>query len=440
MRDNASAPESSRSRNASLKLLTRAGIVFLLAVMLYVGYQAAQVLFPPNVYETALLATVEDVVEAEGVLLFDESYLTGGGTLGYLVEDGERVSAGTAVAELYSDASQASLRRQLIQLEDQIELLQRSQNTSATQLDAIQRERSSALYALMDALDSGEHEESADGAEAYLLAQNKLWVITGEVTDFSAQIGELNARRESVRASLGSPTQITATQTGYFIRASSTGQLNLGAEQILTMSAAELQAYAASSPTRALEGCVGKLVSGFSWRYVGVCPAKEGQKLLGQDGRPLKASVRLRFPGQVETPVKASVTEVSTDEAAGLTRFVLTCEVINGDVLRLNAASAQIIVGESTGLRIPSAAVHYLKEDGTEAETRGENYIPGVYVKYGNLARFCRIDPVDDAHPLITDGDYQIVLPSGTANSVSEVRLYDEIIASGQNLYDGKLL
>ena len=75
-----------------------------------------------------------------------------------------------------------------------------------------------------------------------------------------------------------------------------------------------------------------------------------------------------------------------------------------------------------------------------EAEGQGENYIPGVYVKYGNLARFCKIDPVDDQHPQVLDGDYLIVLSSGTAGSISQVRLYDEIIVSGQNLYDGKLL
>lgn len=67
-------------------------------------------------------------------------------------------------------------------------------------------------------------------------------------------------------------------------------------------------------------------------------------------------------------------------------------------------AAARISVGEHSGLRVPAAAVHYLKEDGTEAETQGENYVPGVYVKLGNIARFCRIDPVDADHPLITDG------------------------------------
>ena len=133
---------------------------------------------------------------------------------------------------------------------------------------------------------------------------------------------------------------------------------------------------------------------------------------------------------------------VTIDEATGLARFVITCEIINGDVLRLNRASAQIIVDETTGLRVPIDAIHYLKEDGTESETQGENYIPGVYVKYGNLARFCKIDPVDNDHPLVTDGEYRIVMPSSSdkTKTVSEVRLYDEIIVSGQNLYDGKLL
>ena len=118
----------------------------------YVGYQALHILFPQNVYETALPATVSDNVEADGVLLFDEVYVSGSGTLGYLAADGERVSAGTAVAEIYSDASQAVLRQQLTQLTEQIDLLQRSQNTTSLQLDTLLRERSAALYDVMDEL------------------------------------------------------------------------------------------------------------------------------------------------------------------------------------------------------------------------------------------------------------------------------------------------
>lgn len=424
----------------ALTVLAGVLIAFLIAAAGYVGYQALHVLFPQNVYETALPATVSDTIAADGVLLFDESYIAGSGTMGYLAADGERVSAGTAVAEIYSDASQAVLRQQLTQLTDQIGLLQKSQNTSALQLDMLLKERSSAVYDLLDTLDDGDYESVGDDENAYLLAQNKLWVVTGDAANFTDQITALAQQAQTVQTQLGNPAQIAAPETGYFVRASSTARLNAGAEDILALSAPELQGYLASDPVVTLDGCAGKIVAGFTWQYVGVCSAEEGEKLLGSDGKPRRASVQISFPGQVEKSLKASVTRVNIDAESGLAQFVLTCNSINGDVLCLNKAAAQITLGEDTGLLVPTEAIHYLKEDGTEAEGQGENYIPGVYVKYGNIASFRRIDPVDDAHPRITEGEYTLVLPSGTEGSVSQVSLYDEIIVSGQNLCDGKLL
>ena len=92
--------ETRKERRAPQVLATLAGVLaaFLLAAACYVGWQAVHILFPQNVYETALPAVVSDAIDADGVLLFDESYVAGSGTLGYLAADGERVSAGTAVA------------------------------------------------------------------------------------------------------------------------------------------------------------------------------------------------------------------------------------------------------------------------------------------------------------------------------------------------------
>ena len=156
-------------------LTTMAGVLaaFLILAAGYVLYQVGKILFPQNVYETALAVTVSDTLNADGVLLFNESYVAGSGTLGYLVEDGERVSAGTAVAEIYSDASQAVLRQQLTQLNEQIDLLQKSQNTTSLQLDNLLRDRSGALYNMMDALDAQDYGDVDADARDHLLAQNK---------------------------------------------------------------------------------------------------------------------------------------------------------------------------------------------------------------------------------------------------------------------------
>ena len=80
------AEKSRRDRREPHPLAVLAGVLaaFLLLAACYVGYQALHILFPQNVYETALPATVSDNVEADGVLLFDEVYVSGSGTLGYL--------------------------------------------------------------------------------------------------------------------------------------------------------------------------------------------------------------------------------------------------------------------------------------------------------------------------------------------------------------------
>ena len=201
------AEKSRRDHREPHPLAVLAGVLaaFLLLAACYVGYQALHILFPQNVYETALPATVSDNVEADGVLLFDEVYVSGSGTLGYLAADGERVSAGTAVAEIYSDASQAVLRQQLTQLTEQIDLLQRSQNTTSLQLDALLRERSAALYDMMDELDAGAYDEVSSGANAYLLAQNKLWIATGDSANFTDQVTALTQQAQSVQAQLAAP-------------------------------------------------------------------------------------------------------------------------------------------------------------------------------------------------------------------------------------------
>ena len=57
-----------------------------------------------------------------------------------------------------------------------------------------------------------------------------------------------------------------------------------------------------------------------------------------------------------------------------------------------------------------------------------------VYVKYGNLARKRNIVV------LYEDENYLLVPADGKVGGDSEVRLYDEVIVSGMDLYDGKKL
>ncbi|MEG1407181.1 MAG: HlyD family efflux transporter periplasmic adaptor subunit, partial [Ruthenibacterium sp.] len=57
----------------------------------------------------------------------------------------------------------------------------------------------------------------------------------------------------------------------------------------------------------------------------------------------------------------------------------------------------------------------------------------GVYVKYGNLIKFRKID-------VLYENDTYLLVPKTYTKDVNEVKMYDEVILSGKNLADGKTI
>ena len=110
------------------------------------------------------------------------------------------------------------------------------------------------------------------------------------------------------------------------------------------------------------------------------------------------------------------------DEASGLAFFVLSCEYVGSDVLSLASATARIDFESFKGVRVSTKALNIVN---------GEK---GVYVKYGNLARFRKITV------LYQDDEYILVPEGGKVGTDNEVRLFDEVIVEGTDLYDGKIL
>lgn len=424
-------------------------LLLLLVPGIYVCVQLVRIFRPTYEYETAILYTMADSIEAEGLVLFDETPVAGTGELGYLVADGERVSAGTPVAEIYTDASQAGIRTRLQSIESQISLLQKSQNTSASQVETLLSQRSTALYDLLDGLDRMDLGSTAQNKENYLTAQNKMQITTGVVHDFNARIAELQAEQETLAAQLGSPEQISAPVGGYFINSQNAALLTVSEQEVLEMPAAEFSALLEQGAQQQADGLAGKIVASYQWYFCGVCTPQQAERFSGV------SKVSICFPGRAETVLPAEVVSVQTDPDAGIAKFTLKCEYIGADVLRLGQETAQIIFKSYTGIRISTAAVHMIKEDpaassasqsaesgaassgqneSDEVVINGEHYVRGVYVKYGNIAKFRRIER------LYENDEYILVEVNGKVGTANEVRMYDEIIVNGPDLYDGKLL
>lgn len=398
------------------KIIRWIGIALLLVVSFYVVIQCFVIFHQSYKTETAISYTMADSVTLDGVVAFDSVSVEGSGNLGYLVQDGERVSNGTVLAECYTDDSQGLLRERLDRLSRTIDLLSKSQNSTGSDLSVLTNQTRQALYNLLDKLDTAEYSGITDAEDDFLLAQNRLQVSTGQTGDFSQTIAALQAEYDEINAQLGALQTITATTNGYFSSTEAAPAIVTDKQALDDATPTALQQMLADGFPAADTNRAGQIATGFSWRFYAVCDLDTAARFDGV------TSVKISVPGKQNTPLAATVVEVTTDEDNGVAKLVFECQTINAEILSFGQETAQIYIKTYEGIRISKEALHIV----------GGNR--GVYVKYGNLQRFLKITI------LYEDENYILIPADGAIGTDNEVRLYDEVIVQGTNLQDGKLL
>lgn len=132
--------------------------------------------------------------------------------------------------------------------------------------------------------------------------------------------------------------------------------------------------------------------------------------------------MKISVPGKQNTPLSATVEEVTEDKDNGIAKIVLQCQTISAEVLGLGCETVQVDLKTYEGIRIDKEARHIV------------NGQRGVYVKYGNLQRFLKITTLYE-----NDATF---LSRRTASSAVQMRCASMMRSScrAQNLEDGKLL
>ena len=402
-----------RGRRAAVRAALVMGGMLLALAAVYIVLQLYAILGRTYQTETAISASMEDTVPLSGIAMFDAVPVSGGGSLGYLVEDGERVTEGTVLAEIYTDPTQSTQREELDRLDRIIDLLTKSENSVGSDLALLTAQTRTALLNLLDQLDTASYTGMSDAIDEFLLAQNRLQISTGQSSGFTATLADLQTQRDAAAAALEGLQTITADRNGYFISTAAALPLDLSEDTLKSDTAAALSERLQQEIPTTGSDLAGRIVTGFSWRFYGVCDLDTAARFDGV------TSVKIRVPGKQDEALDATVTEVAADETAGLAKITLECRTINADVLRLGREDAEIVLNTYEGIRVSKRAMHIVD---------GER---GVYVKYGSLQRFRRIVV------LFEDENYLLLDPEAEDN---EVRLYDEIIVEGPNLQDGGLV
>lgn len=418
------------------KSALRWGVVLALAIpIVYLAIQLVPVLFRGYETETALESTLADAVPANGVVVRSELPLTysGNGVLRYLVSDGKRVAPDEQVAEAFAGAAQAQNQAVAERLDSEINMLNQSQAqgdaAAGSDVEQLLKQQQQGLYALIGVLDSQQYQDLAAAKTTLALATNKLGTAMGGTVDYAARVAVLTTQRDAALAAAGTPEYITAPAPGGYYSSQTDGlEQTVTAEALDAMSAADLAALA-KDPGGQSASSAGKLITNYEWYYYCTIDLAQADRFISDGG---EVDVEIDFEGTGAREIPATVVSVDKDETAGLAKVKLMCDYINADTVNLRAGAAQISFKRYHGVRIAQSAVH-LVTDKEGVQRRG------VFVKYGNIIQFKRISP------LYENSDYVIVpakiqVGSDADSADNEVLLYDEIIISGKDLYDGKLL
>lgn len=408
--------EKQPNRTAAKKIFHVVGLLALALVSVYIIVQCFVIFRRSYKTETAIKYTLAESITLDGVVAFDSVDVAGSGDLGYLVQDGERVTNGTVVAEVYTDDSQGLQRERLDRLERTITLLTKSQNSTGSDLSVLTNQTKQALYNLLDKINTAQYSGITDAEDTFLLAQNRLQVSTGQTAGFADTIAALQVEYDSIKAQLDALQTITATTNGYFSSTAASPAIAADRQALDDADPATLQKTLADGFPAAATDRAGQITTGFSWKFYAVCDLDTAARFDNI------SSVKISVPGKQNTPLSATVEEVTLDKDNGLAKIVLQCQTINAEVLSFGQETAQIDLKTYEGIRIDKEALHIV--DGQR----------GVYVKYGNLQRFLKITT------LYENDSYILIPENGKIGTDNEVRLYDEIIVQGTNLQDGKLL
>ena len=408
--------EKQPNRTAAKKIFHVVGLLALALVSVYIIVQCFVIFRRSYKTETAIKYTLAESITLDGVVAFDSVDVAGSGDLGYLVQDGERVTNGTIVAEVYTDDSQGLQRERLDRLERTITLLTKPQNSTGSDLSVLTNQTKQALYNLLDKINTAQYSGITDAEDTFLLAQNRLQVSTGQTAGFADTIAALQVEYDSIKAQLDALQTITATTNGYFSSTAASPAIAADRQALDDADPATLQKMLADGFPAAATDRAGQITTGFSWKFYAVCDLDTAARFDNI------SSVKISVPGKQNAPLSATVEEVTLDKDNGLAKIVLQCQTINAEVLSFGQETAQIDLKTYEGIRIDKEALHIV--DGQR----------GVYVKYGNLQRFLKITT------LYENDSYILIPENGKIGTDNEVRLYDEIIVQGTNLQDGKLL
>jgi len=398
--------------------------IMLLVIFVYFGIRVYNAVNIPMRVTTALSTTVNQELSGVGYFIRSEVPIEAAyeGILQYTAVDGEKLHRYEQYANVYDDDSAVSTTERIKDIEKRIVTLENALNYSSTSenggelnvTEALAGDIYDMLLRVSDITADGNYTlmtEEVQTLESLIINRDFAF---SSAEELESAISTLKAQREAMHSMIVERESALYTpRSGYF------SSVKDGDEEILTPSILdELDSVTLEAMTsrsgRIREGTVGKIVTDYSWYFA--CPMRADEAALLEEGD----SYQLRFDTTGDLLVDAEVYAINrTTGADPLVIFQSDRELTT--LINLRKQAVHIVLESHTGLKVPREALR-MNDTGDM----------GVYVITGTYAEFKKITPIYETR------DYYIV--ETDPSSTRSLLLYDEIIVSGKELSNRKVL
>jgi len=363
---------------------------------------------------------INDSIISQGIICREETVLTktGNGVVDYIAEDGERVSVGHLVANvypLYSDIDNMRILRNRQSMLDDINLAAGYLENSSLDMSVTRKQLTGQLSRLSSNSVTSDFEKINDSLSRLTLSLNKIGVATGKITDFSVAESQINSEINSIESRINPvAARLYTPSTGYFLK-SSDGYENVATvDNFLNLSYNDgISIIDGSIDYSPDSDAYGKIVTDYKWNICTYVDSSLAENMY--EGMNISISIN---PGENKY-YRAEVKQLV--EKSEPTLVVIECSVINSDAVKTRITDCEILFKQYKGIKIPKTAIHF-----------DEEHNMGVYVNFAGVVYFRYITPVYE------DDNYVIV--SLENSDYNEIKLHDSIIVKGRNLYYGKYL
>lgn len=414
-------------------IITVVMVALAAALAVYFGFYVFDTFNDPFSTTMVYTYTVNDSVEAEGLLVREEQVISAQeGIVELTRSEGEKVGIGQTVAMVYRDSQAQSDQAQLEALNQEIELLQYAASESgdvesAAKLDEDILQAVVDLRAAVALEDYSELEDQVLAVKSQVLKRGYTYGEGLTSEDLSARLQDLRSQRSALsNQSAAATTKITASQSGVFSSLVDGYESVLTPQSVFQLTPSSLQGLLDGDGVTA-GGGLGKLICGYRWYFAAALPVEVTQRMR-EDG-----TAQVRFSGDFTQDVDMTVEQIGQEEN-GEQVVVFSSDRYLARTTLLRSQSVEIIFDSWSGLRIPKEALRMEKYTYTDEETgqEKEDSRLGVYVLLGGKAEFKTVEVV------IEGSDYYVV--QATDATSSALRAGDEVITQATGLYDGQLL